>query len=213
MLHPFGFTLTTQTVAFSNGAHQPQTCKLLSLPAELRNHIYCLAFAREADNDAELDLFTATGPSSSLLQTCRQIYSEASQIFIHPRDHFWTTTKFVLLLSRVDFNILSLKLYSQNNRSLNKIRHLTISGLRAIYHFEDGLWNGFDVASPTHGVPSQECFIFSDKDQIRFVDSTSQAQVKLAKNECDWNRVLTKEELIVMVRWYRTLNLYRRDMA
>lgn len=69
------------------------SCPLLDLAAELRNRIYEYVFAH--DEEKEVDLLHATPPSSALLRTCRQIYSEANQVYKHAFREFWTSSRFV----------------------------------------------------------------------------------------------------------------------
>lgn len=72
-----------------------ETCHFLQrLPAELRNEVYDLAFG--FDPDIPVDLLHAEPPSASLIQTCRQIYSESRAMYRNAFRNYWRTTEFVM---------------------------------------------------------------------------------------------------------------------
>ena len=71
---------------------QQHQCRLLKLPPELRNRIYYAVSARQEDLPVKVYDGNSFAPSLELLQTCRQIYVEASLTpfernrlhFVHP---------------------------------------------------------------------------------------------------------------------------------
>ncbi|KAK4628634.1 uncharacterized protein CLAFUR5_04634 [Fulvia fulva] len=69
-------------------------CRLLQLPAELRNTIYELAFTPDHHEDEDVDLFEAKPPTNALLTACSQTYNEAAQIYKEAYRKYWTTTPF-----------------------------------------------------------------------------------------------------------------------
>lgn len=64
---------------------------LARMPPEIRNHIYELAFEPDADT---VDLLHAQPPTKDLLLSCRQINSEAREIYREAYRGYWTQTKF-----------------------------------------------------------------------------------------------------------------------
>ena len=56
------------------------SCRLLLLPAELRNEVWQFAFS--PDNNDEANLVCARGPSFALLLTCHQIYQEGLGMYV-----------------------------------------------------------------------------------------------------------------------------------
>ena len=71
-------------------------CRLLELPAELRNHIYELAFTTDYEDNEKIDLIAANPPNKELLLACRQIYNEAAQIYNASYRDFFKTRNFYL---------------------------------------------------------------------------------------------------------------------
>ncbi|CAK4034157.1 Hypothetical predicted protein [Lecanosticta acicola] len=68
-------------------------CKLLELPAELRNDIYRLVLVPEDDAAVDIDANGYDRPG--LLSTCKQIYYEARKIF-------YAENKFMFLVAGFD---------------------------------------------------------------------------------------------------------------
>ena len=68
-------------IELAKGSH------LLKLPAELRNHIYELAFTtdhydEEGEEEEEvMDVFAAPAPGKALLLVCHQIHNEANLMY------------------------------------------------------------------------------------------------------------------------------------
>ncbi|KAK5121279.1 hypothetical protein LTR85_005445 [Meristemomyces frigidus] len=97
--------MTTEHSAQSMASHErtdkamsdapPALCRLLALPPELRNLLYELAFTT-ADAGDKTKITHACGPSPILLLTCRQVHFEATPIFQHAQNHYWSTGKFEL---------------------------------------------------------------------------------------------------------------------
>ena len=65
---------------------------LQTLPAELRNHIYELAFT--SDQEEPIHLCKAAPPSEALQLTCHQVYNEASQIYRAAYRQYWSSSHF-----------------------------------------------------------------------------------------------------------------------
>ena len=65
-------------------------CHLKRLSPELRNRIYDLVFATEET----ADLLTAKPPQGALLETCRQLYTEAHLVHKESCRKFWEETQF-----------------------------------------------------------------------------------------------------------------------
>ncbi|KAK4895295.1 hypothetical protein LTR27_006638 [Elasticomyces elasticus] len=71
-----------------------QTCRLLTLPAELRNGITEMVV-----NDIPQDriyLLTAIPPGNGLLCACRQTYQETKCLYKDARRRYWAETKFTI---------------------------------------------------------------------------------------------------------------------
>lgn len=66
----------------------------LALPAEMRNHIYELAFT--PNTSQPVNLFEADPPSKSLLLTNHQIHNEASQYFQEAYKAYWRDASFII---------------------------------------------------------------------------------------------------------------------
>lgn len=56
-------------------------CYLTTIPGEIRNHIYELAFTTTAHNGDEVDLLSCQPPSAALLIACRQVREEAAGLY------------------------------------------------------------------------------------------------------------------------------------
>ncbi|KAK1028208.1 hypothetical protein LTR33_017374 [Friedmanniomyces endolithicus] len=67
--------------------------KIFTIPPEVRNNIYALAFEGPS---GEIDLLKARPPSKSLLQACRQMHEEAKGLHKSAHRRFWSTSRFVL---------------------------------------------------------------------------------------------------------------------
>lgn len=67
-------------------------CRLLTLPPELRNSIWELAFT----SPPSVDVLDTSPPSKSLLLACRQIYAEAKCLYNTQFRLYWSTTLFTI---------------------------------------------------------------------------------------------------------------------
>ncbi|GAB1742292.1 hypothetical protein NU219Hw_g7846t1 [Hortaea werneckii] len=67
-------------------------CGLLELPPELRNNIYELCFKTVCDNRSSFS--APTPPEFAILQTCRQIHSEAIQVYQVADREYWSDSHF-----------------------------------------------------------------------------------------------------------------------
>ncbi|SMR51419.1 unnamed protein product [Zymoseptoria tritici ST99CH_3D1] len=117
-------------------------CPLLELSAELRNAVWTLAFA-DVDTNRIIDIFTATGPSSALLRTCRQINSEAGGIFDTSQRSYWKENKFTIEGEYEHFEY-----EHDGSNQVPHIRALRGKGVQLIenisFHLKD---HNFDVTS------------------------------------------------------------------
>ncbi|KAI7085271.1 hypothetical protein KC356_g6022 [Hortaea werneckii] len=68
-------------------------CNFLELPPELRNNIYELCF-QPVDDGGRTSFTAITPPEFAILQTCRQIYDEAVQIYRVAEREYWPNTHF-----------------------------------------------------------------------------------------------------------------------
>ncbi|KAK4909364.1 hypothetical protein LTR49_021876 [Elasticomyces elasticus] len=71
-----------------------QTCRVLTLPAELRNDISELV-VNDIPQD-RIDLLTAIPPGNGLLCACRQTYRETKCLYEDGRRRYWAETKFII---------------------------------------------------------------------------------------------------------------------
>lgn len=101
----------------------PASCRLLSLPAELRNRIYELAFAHDSEKD--VDLLKAQTPSKDLVLTCRAIYAEASGVYKQAYRDFWTTSRFQMQMQQKETDAIA-KLQALADADLDHIRTISI---------------------------------------------------------------------------------------
>ncbi|KAK4619600.1 hypothetical protein CLAFUW4_11571 [Fulvia fulva] len=67
---------------------------LQTIPAELRNNIYELAFT--SDQEGPIEFCKAAPPSNALLLACKQIHNEAVQIYRAAYHRYWSTSEFVI---------------------------------------------------------------------------------------------------------------------
>lgn len=127
---------------------QAPTCRLLSLPAEIRNHIYGLAFAMP---NTSVDIFEARRPDAALLQTCRKIHSEATVIYIEARRQFWSTGNFTIDVRsansdekpkafRFPTNLL-LKIFALRVNDLKHVTRFSVRGDNAVFIFDNGIYS------------------------------------------------------------------------
>ena len=134
------------------------TSRLLSLPSELRNRIWELAFTPNIKTmqDGMLDLVTAKKPKPTLLLTCKQIYTEAYKLYTEARESFWTSTSFYIngcSLTSVRKGIESLK-----DENVAKIQHLSITGVpQHRFEFNNGVWGCFDACEGTSYPAHDRC--------------------------------------------------------
>lgn len=105
-----------------------ERCRLLELPAELRISIYELAFTHETGDREDIDLFEATGPSKSLIMTCRQIHTEAASLYVEAYRRYWAIGKFVHHVP--DWQAWDQRkslVKALDDRNTTQIQHLTVS--------------------------------------------------------------------------------------
>jgi len=116
----------------------------MTLPPELRNNIYELAFS--SDHYIEAILLEDEPPSKSLLLTCREIYNEARIMHRKAYRDFWTASEFII----DDFYAVPLE--AAKVMAMIKPQDLTHMTDLTIYDGEDGkivyvngLWEEFDA--------------------------------------------------------------------
>ncbi|SMR58012.1 unnamed protein product [Zymoseptoria tritici ST99CH_3D1] len=71
-------------------------CKLLGMPAEIRNDIFELVFTADSSSEEEVDLLAARAPSGNLLRTSSKIYAGAKGFYATGRAAYWSTTSFII---------------------------------------------------------------------------------------------------------------------
>ncbi|KAK3623565.1 hypothetical protein LTR56_021528 [Elasticomyces elasticus] len=99
-----------------------QTCKLLVLPAEIRNSIYELVF--ESPKRPLTNLLTATPPSSALLNVCMQL-REATGLFASTQNRYLCGTTFYCTPYKSSMPLLpSTPSLLMTDNLLSRVRHL-----------------------------------------------------------------------------------------
>ena len=126
-------------VSSMSTADQPQPLDkpspLLTLPPELRNSIWEMAFTSNSMGSpvchhANVDLLDAQGPDKALLLTCRQTYKESRGMYALARSRFWQETRFSLRCG----DSTGLKAFAEfcdrldavDEEAVGRINHLTI---------------------------------------------------------------------------------------
>lgn len=79
---------------------RPSSCLLTELSAEMRNHIYELAFTPDTDSAQQIAIEATSPPSKALLLTCKQINSEARGLYKSAYRSYWTDVHFTLDLEK-----------------------------------------------------------------------------------------------------------------
>ncbi|KAK5732836.1 hypothetical protein LTR17_010254 [Elasticomyces elasticus] len=118
-------------------------CKLFTLPPELRNEIYELAFS--IDSDKPIALLLAVPPSNSFILTCRQVRDEAAGIYREAYQAFWTKGHFVLTLARRDEDellVIASIIIRSATQDWEQMRSIMISYKSHTFHYlpEHRLW-------------------------------------------------------------------------
>ncbi|KAK5744155.1 hypothetical protein LTR17_002185 [Elasticomyces elasticus] len=105
-------TVASPTNNSNTSTRMQQTCRLLTLPPELRDDITEMA-VNNIPRD-RVDLLTAIPPGNGLLCACRQTYQETKCLYEDARHRYWADTKFtiarnvLLTSSRVHFTASNL---------------------------------------------------------------------------------------------------------
>ncbi|KAK3681861.1 hypothetical protein LTR37_020820 [Vermiconidia calcicola] len=115
------------------------TCHLLSLPAELRNWIWDLAFTADTREGSEVDLITATGPSRAILATCHQVQNEAISSYHSAIPAWWKTTKFTVPRQPTEEKRTAIKLL--DDVKLKLVTTLRVRGPELSCNFDNGIWS------------------------------------------------------------------------
>ncbi|TKA57272.1 hypothetical protein B0A55_12331 [Friedmanniomyces simplex] len=139
------------TASVSQQPHDTQQppCLLLQLPAELRIHIYELAFAYE--NWSCMELFDADPFPRALLLTCREIYHDTAALYQQARLRYWRITDFntPIMTRGVALTLLP----ALRERDIRLVKRLVIAGgdedgeLASYSLLRDGLWHVRDCVS------------------------------------------------------------------
>ncbi|KAK4895327.1 hypothetical protein LTR27_006670 [Elasticomyces elasticus] len=113
--------------------------RLFTLPAELRNEIYELAFTMELDK--QIELFSAVPPSNSLILTCRQVCDEAAGIYRQAYRAFWTMGHFMLTVSKREL-VTASNFIQAATRDWEQMRNIMVRSNIFAYHYmpEHGVW-------------------------------------------------------------------------
>lgn len=118
-------------------------CRLLSLPAELRNRIYHLAFGQNVFEE-HIKLFARPQElldSASLLRTCKQIYEETRGIYTRAREEFYSENKFEIDGTQDSSGGCVTQSFNKPSaKALAHIQHLQIRTLYSkLYHYDDDM--------------------------------------------------------------------------
>ena len=123
-----------------NLAHETQSCRLLNLPAELRNYIWTVAFTHAADSAEDaIDILRAKAPSTALLSICHQIHDEAAGIYAEAYARYWNIGNFVLDTSISADSCTECGIKSLRDTDLKEVKKLSIRGLKRDFVFDDGV--------------------------------------------------------------------------
>ncbi|KAK5719257.1 hypothetical protein LTR15_007780 [Elasticomyces elasticus] len=116
-------------------------CGLFTLPAELRNGIYELAFSSE-DSDKPIELLSAVPPSNNLVLTCHQVCDEAAGIYREAYRAFWTMSHFKLSLNDDGRPVAAHSIVRSATRDWEQMRNIVVHCLSCTFHYvpEHSLW-------------------------------------------------------------------------
>ena len=101
---------------------------LLALPAELREHVYHLAFSPSSRPEEPISLLHAQPPKKYLLLVCKQICREASAIYRTAYRQYWLDSTFALEHRQTEYqsvNTLRSHLLL-DHIPLSRIKHLRV---------------------------------------------------------------------------------------
>lgn len=122
-----------------------EPCRLLALPAELRNYVWALSFTalgHPDDNVDEVDLTCSTiGPKRDLLLSCRQIHSEASSFYTKALPSWFNHTHFFLKGRNNSVGCTREDIYALDDALLREIKHLTVRGRGYGWTYHNGSWS------------------------------------------------------------------------
>lgn len=145
--------VSPRPVTSAPAAPQDDCSFLDKLSAELRNEIYELAFTSDLDEgDEAVELQHAMSPSNSLLWTCRQIMSEALQLYQEAVTKYWTDTPFYIELDEPYPHQQDLARGNKprlQDKNIDRIRRIYIIGCLEddgygnvyTYHHDEGIWH------------------------------------------------------------------------
>ena len=150
---------TAECVSASTTSSQ-DPCRILRLPAELRNYIWVLALTPELDPFSPyIDVVGATLPGEGLVFTCREIRNDILEFYPAACDNFWGTLSFVFrgspdhAIPAGDFT----KILALDAARVAKIKHLLISGSDLHdFVFEGGSWSCSRAISYAEGGRNHE---------------------------------------------------------
>ncbi|KAK5121255.1 hypothetical protein LTR85_005421 [Meristemomyces frigidus] len=131
-------THTSDNAMAQDHHEEPTACRLLSLPAELRNWIYELTFTTP-DTD-EVDLLNTSPPSKCLLTTCRQIGAEATALYKSAFRHYWKTSHFVVNGNRTELASHASAVKFLEEHDVENISTLSFRAPRVTLTSHNGTW-------------------------------------------------------------------------
>lgn len=131
-------------------------CLFKTIPAEIRNRIYELAFKLEDDHGrVSEDLDEAEPPGKAIILTCRQFFVEAKHMYAVMAREFWSTGKFIVRMGALveveeefwerDFEEYWDKSYKTDVAKVSEFAIAHVKRLKMVYEhsdmqFEKGVW-------------------------------------------------------------------------
>lgn len=126
----------------SNASHQSKA-HILTLPPEIRNRIYDLAFANPTTS---VNLLEAAPPSKNLVVACRQIHAESKHMYRAAYRAYWSDTHFTLIGNknnlpafRSEVKHLHYRVHKLDDDDVAHISRMTID-TDATWELEEGVW-------------------------------------------------------------------------
>ena len=161
-----GFHNNLQSTTRTAAVERPYSpCRLLSLPAELRETIWQLVFTRTSRYVEDpgricsqgVDIANARGPTLDLLLTCRQIYAEARSLYNAEFYKYWSTEHFFIRCRNeedheddddYDGPVNPVEHIPYIKQKLRLIEFLWVLGERWESFYDHGLWRLLSANQP-----------------------------------------------------------------
>ncbi|KAK5121358.1 hypothetical protein LTR85_005524 [Meristemomyces frigidus] len=194
-------------------APESEPCRLLELPAEVRNEIYELTFTSDSA-DREIDFLHATPPSKALLLCSHQTYDESNGFYKQAYRAYWSSTKFAIfcgdaqsvvsdIRSRRDEEIAAIRDLIMREPSSTRISCCKLSGPAWEVSFPDNDRIGTLIMMPegsTSRIPANWHFgNLAHSGRAVLVHYSATVESVRAAAELIKRQELTKSELITML--------------